>query len=76
MPKPDENGAVEFRVKFPMTVAALLERIADVESRSIPGLIRYLTLEGLAKRQCDRKMPDIIKSIIQTGKVRMDSSGD
>jgi hypothetical protein len=76
MSKADENGMVEFRVKFTATTVVLLERIAEVESRSIPGLIRQLTLERIAARSCERQLPNIIKSIIHTGKVRMENGGD
>ena len=65
MAAPDENGMVEYRVKFPATINSRLAKLADLENRSIPLMIRQLVYEALGDRHWARKKPLIIESIIR-----------
>jgi len=61
----EENGWSDpYRVRFNHHVKTRLEKLARIESRSVPSLIQDLVIENLAKREVDRIFPSIKESII------------
>jgi hypothetical protein len=65
---PDETGWTEpYRVQFPSTIGNALVKLAIIESRSVPNLIRQLTIEALIRREIEKNIETLIHDLIQNG---------
>jgi hypothetical protein len=63
-----ETGRSEpYRVQFSSTVDNALNRLAIIESRSVPNLIRQLTVEALVRREIEKNIEDFINQLIREG---------
>lgn len=67
MAKVDENGNVEYRITLPAIVNSRLSKLANLENRSVPLMVRQLMYEGLAYRQFEKNKASIIESILKNG---------
>ena len=64
---PEPGWTEPFRVQFPETIGNVLNKLATIESRSIPNLIRDLTIEALVKRQIEEVALSIKEELIRNG---------
>ena len=61
----DEDGFTEsFRIRFPSHIGDRIRTVADLQGRSPQNLIRYFTLEGLARWHFDQELPGYIKKVL------------
>jgi len=64
----EENGWTEpYRVQFPLTIGNALIKLATIESRSVPNLIRQLTIEALIRREIEKNIAALTHDLIQNG---------
>lgn len=63
-----ETGRSEpYRVQVPSTVNNALIKLANIESRSVPNLMRDLIIEALARRRADEIVLMIKEELIRNG---------
>lgn len=64
---PEPGWTEPYRVQFPETIGNALIKLATIEGRSVPNLIRQLAIEALIRREMEKNISAFTEELIRNG---------